>query len=48
VHISPGNGMEEYFAEMGKIMPGQEMPDMVAIQALFNKYDSEILGPPMK
>lgn len=47
VGILPGKGMENYFAEMGKIIPGQGMPDMAALQALYKKYDSEILGPPM-
>lgn len=47
VQVSPGKGMEDYFAGMGKLMPGKIMPDMAAMQALYHKYDSEILGPPM-
>lgn len=48
VNMLPGKGMENYFAEMGKLLTGQGMPDMAALQALFKSYDSEILGPPMK
>jgi mannose-6-phosphate isomerase-like protein (cupin superfamily) len=48
VNILPANGMENYFSEMGKLLTGQGMPDMAAMQALFKSYDSEILGPPMK
>jgi mannose-6-phosphate isomerase-like protein (cupin superfamily) len=48
VSISPAKGMENYFAEMGKLLTGQGMPDMEALQKLFKSYDSEILGPPMK
>jgi mannose-6-phosphate isomerase-like protein (cupin superfamily) len=48
VSILPAKGMENYFAEMGKLLTGQEMPDMAALNKLFKSYDSEILGPPMK
>lgn len=48
VGILPAKGMENYFAEMGKLLDGQGMPDMAAMQRLFKSYDSEILGPPMK
>ncbi len=48
VSILPAKGMENYFAEMGKLLTGQGMPDMAALQKLFKSYDSEILGPPMK
>lgn len=48
VSISPAKGMENYFAEMGKLLTGRGAPDMRALQALFKSYNSEILGPPMK
>jgi quercetin 2,3-dioxygenase len=48
VNMLPGKGMENYFAEMGKLLTGQGMPDMAALQALYKTYDSEILGPPLK
>lgn len=48
VNIFPAKGMENYFSEMGKLLTGQGMPDMAAMQALFKSYNSEILGPPMK
>lgn len=48
VGILPGKGMENYFAEIGKLFTGQGQPDMTAMQALFKSYNSEILGPPMK
>lgn len=49
VGILPGKGMETYFSEMGKLLAGKgDMPDMNALQTLYKKYDSEILGPPMK
>lgn len=48
VSILPGKGMENYFAEMGALLPGKGIPDMKAMQALYWKYDSEIVGPPMK
>ena len=48
VSILPAKGMENYFAEMGKLLTGQGMPDMAALKTLFKSYDSEILGPPMK
>jgi mannose-6-phosphate isomerase-like protein (cupin superfamily) len=48
VGILPGKGMENYFAEMGKLLVGKEMPDMTAMQALYKSYDSEIVGPPLK
>jgi hypothetical protein len=40
--------MENYFLEMGKLVKGQGVPDMAALQALYKTYDSEILGPSMK
>jgi hypothetical protein len=48
VNIFPGKGMENYFLEMGKLVKGQGVPDMAALQALYKTYDSEILGPSMK
>lgn len=48
VAITPGKGIENYFAEMGKLLTGPGMPDMVKMQALYKTYHSEILGPPMK
>lgn len=46
VGITPGKGMENYFAEMAKALTPQG-PDMAAMQAAYKKYDSEILGPPL-
>ena len=48
VAITPGKGMENYFAEMGKLLNVQGMPDMVKMQALYKTYHSEILGPPLQ
>ena len=48
VGITPAKGMEKYFADMGKLLTGNGMSDMVAMQALYIRYNSEILGPPMK
>lgn len=48
VGITPAKGMEKYFADMGKLLTGNRMPDIVAMQALYKRYNSEILGPPMK
>ncbi len=47
VGITPAKGIEKYFADMGKLFIGNGMPDMVAMQALYKRYNSEILGPPM-
>ena len=47
VNILPGKGMETFFAEMGKLMPAAGPPDLAAMQALYKRFDSEILGPPM-
>lgn len=35
VGILPGKGMEDFFVEMGEIVPGKEMPDMAALQAVY-------------
>ncbi|HEY8397540.1 MAG TPA: cupin domain-containing protein [Flavihumibacter sp.] len=48
VGILPGKGLENYFAEMGRLLPGEGMPDMKAMQAVYRKYKSEIVGPPMR
>jgi quercetin dioxygenase-like cupin family protein len=48
VGITPGKGMEEYFAGMAPLLNGQGMPDMQAMQALYKRYDSQIVGPPMQ
>ncbi len=48
VSILPGKGMETFFADMGKLLPATGgPPDMAAMQALYNRFDSEILGPPI-
>lgn len=47
VGITPAQGMEKYFADMGKLLSANDMPDMVAMQALYKRYNSEILGPPL-
>ncbi len=48
VGMLPGKGLENYFADMGKLLTGQGMPDMVALQAVYKSHNSEILGPPIK
>jgi mannose-6-phosphate isomerase-like protein (cupin superfamily) len=48
VGITPAKDMEKYFTDMGKLLTGNGMPDMVAMQALYKRYNSVILGPPMK
>lgn len=48
VAITPGKGIESYFAEMAKIINVKGMPNMKAMQALYKTYNSEIIGPPMK
>ena len=47
VAILPGKGMESYFVEMAQALTPQGVPDMAAMQAVYKKYDSEILGPPL-
>ena len=47
VSLLPGNRMEPFFAEMGKLLPQAGPPDLAAMQALYKRYDSEILGPPL-
>ena len=39
--------MVTFFSDMGKLLTGTGEPDMTAMQALYNRFDSEILGPPM-
>jgi mannose-6-phosphate isomerase-like protein (cupin superfamily) len=46
--ILPAKETEKYFAGMGKLLAGQQMPDMAALQALYKEYNSEIVGPPMR
>ena len=48
VAMIPGKGMEAYFADMAKLLNVQGSPDMKALQALFKKYNSGIVGPPMQ
>jgi len=48
VGMTPAKNMENYFVDMCKLLTGHGMPDMVAMQAVYRKYNSEILGPPMK
>lgn len=48
VGMLTGKGMENYLADMGKLLTGQGMPDMVALQAVYKSHNSEILGPPIK
>lgn len=31
-----------------RLLPGEGMPDMKAMQAVYRKYKSEIVGPPMR
>jgi hypothetical protein len=47
VSLLPGKGMETFFAEMGKLLPQTGAPDMAAMQTLYKRYDSDILGPPL-
>ena len=47
VGITPSKGMEDYFAEMGRVLTPKG-PDMAAMAAAYKKYNSEILGPPME
>lgn len=44
VGITPSKGIEDYFAEMGRALTPNG-PDMAAV---YKKYNSEILGPPME
>jgi mannose-6-phosphate isomerase-like protein (cupin superfamily) len=48
VAILPGKGMENYFLDMAKALDAQGIPDMKAMNAAYAKYDSEIVGPPLK
>lgn len=48
VGITPAKEIEKYFADMGKLLTNDGVPDMVKMQALYKTYNSEILGPPMK
>lgn len=47
VAITPGQGSEQYFVEMGKALTPQG-PDMAVMAGVYKKYNSEILGPPME
>lgn len=48
VGMTPAKNMEEYFAEMRNQLSDTGIPNMQAMQAVYKKYDSEILGPPMQ
>jgi quercetin dioxygenase-like cupin family protein len=48
VAMTPAKGMETYFAEMAVLLDVEGQPDLNALQALFKRYDSAIVGPPMK
>jgi quercetin 2,3-dioxygenase len=48
VGITPAKGMEEYFADMARILNKPSVPDMAAMQALYQSHNSEIIGPPMQ
>ncbi|GAB3643593.1 cupin domain-containing protein [Spirosoma arcticum] len=47
VTIQPASNMEEFFREVGKLLPETGAPDMAAMQKLYQAYDSTIVGPPL-
>jgi mannose-6-phosphate isomerase-like protein (cupin superfamily) len=48
VAVSPSENIEEFFAEMGDILNSRKgEPNMEALQTLYKKFDSEIVGPPL-
>ncbi|HLY69766.1 MAG TPA: cupin domain-containing protein [Puia sp.] len=49
VAISPSKNIELFFARMGEIINNSKgEPDTKALQSLYHKFDSEIVGPPMQ
>lgn len=46
VTVIPG-GLDIFFEELSALAPGGVPPDQPAMAALFEKYDMELLGPPL-
>jgi mannose-6-phosphate isomerase-like protein (cupin superfamily) len=42
----PG-GLDEFFEELSAAVPQGSAPDPVAVRPIFEKYDLELLGPPL-
>ena len=48
VTIQPASNIEDFFRELSKLLPKIGMPDMAAMQKLYQAYDSTIVGPPLE
>lgn len=48
VGILPAKNIEEFFVGIGKILTGKGAPDTDALVALYKKFDSELVGPPIR
>lgn len=47
VTIQPASDMENFFRQLGQLLPETGAPDMVALQKLYQMHDSVIVGPPL-
>lgn len=47
VAIQPVANMENFFRELGRLLPKQGSPDPATMQQVYQKYDSTIVGPPV-
>ena len=48
VTMQPAHGMEDFFRQLAKLLPGTGTPDLAAIQQLYQAHDSTIVGPPLR
>ena len=48
VTVQPASRMEDFFRQLGKLLPGTGTPDLAAIQKLYQAHDSTIVGPPLR
>jgi quercetin dioxygenase-like cupin family protein len=48
VTIQPASNMEDFFRQLGKLLPENGAPDVAALNKLYQQHDSAILGPPLR
>lgn len=48
VTMQPANHMEDFFRQLGQLLPGTAQPDPAAMQQLYHAHDSAIVGPPLR
>ena len=48
VTVQPASRMEDFFRQLGKLLPGTGTPHLAAIQKLYQAHDSTIVGPPLR